>query len=390
MTVRKFRKSWWVDFRDRHVRYRLKSPENSKSGAQAYEALLRQKLIRGEDITLAKSDEKQKERKQKFKEFAWTWFATYVKNNNKHSEISNKECTLRAHLVPFFGETQIDKISDFQVERYKARKIRKGLMNKSINNHLTVLATCLHTAQDWLELKKIPKIKKLQTPPPATEFLSHRDCDALVANSSGVWQDIFLMASKTGLRRGELKGLQWSDINWKNKTLTVRHSWCDHKKGLVTPKSNRERHVPLTDALYTRLLQSRQETGFVFRTESFPRVTNKMLYRALNNACKKAGIRKITVQLLRHTFASHLAMSGAYLKAIQELLGHADIKTTMRYAHLSPSTLRETVGLLDSVKIIPTHFGQQVGNGVQCSPNISSQFKAQNTELALFKAVTEH
>jgi site-specific recombinase XerD len=78
-------------------------------------------------------------------------------------------------------------------------------------------------------------------------------------------------------------------------------------------------------------------------------------------ACKKAGLRMIGWHVLRHTFASHLAMRGVPLKAVQELLGHATIEMTMRYAHLAPTVKREAVAQLD----LPASegFGQLMGNG---------------------------
>src|SRR5882672_680229 len=79
MAVRKIKNSWWVDFRHANVRYRKKGPENSKSGAEAYEALLRNKLARGEPLLFAAPDEKKDDRHQKFKDFAWHWYDTYVK-----------------------------------------------------------------------------------------------------------------------------------------------------------------------------------------------------------------------------------------------------------------------------------------------------------------------
>ena len=66
-------------------------------------------------------------------------------------------------------------------------------------------------------------------------------------------------------------------------------------------------------------------------------------------ACKRAGLRQITWHVLRHTFASHLVMRGATMSAVQELLGHASIVMTMRYAHLGPQVVRETVRLLDGL-----------------------------------------
>ena len=64
-------------------------------------------------------------------------------------------------------------------------------------------------------------------------------------------------------------------------------------------------------------------------------------------ACKKAGLRQIGWHALRHTFASHLVMRGASIKAVQELLGHSSIQMTMRYAHLAPEVARDAVNLLD-------------------------------------------
>ncbi len=67
----------------------------------------------------------------------------------------------------------------------------------------------------------------------------------------------------------------------------------------------------------------------------------------LRRAYRKAGLRKVGWHMLRHTFASHLVMRGAPLKAVQELLGHSTMEMTMRYAHLSPDVRRDAVGLLD-------------------------------------------
>ncbi len=351
MAVRKIKSSWWVDFRHEHVRYRKKSPDNSKAGAEAYEAVLRGKLARGELLAFDQSDNRQKEQEQKFKDFAWQWFETYVKSSNKHSEISKKKYILRAHLIPFFGELRLNQIGTQQVDQYKSRRIKAGLVNGTINNELLVLGTCIHTAQEWFGLEKIAKIKLLKYAPSKFDFLSREECYQLLAHSDGVWREIIFTALKTGLRLGELRALSWSDINWSNRTLTVRHSWCDYKKGLVTPKSNRERHIPLSNELHGMFAQKKQRTGFVFTTKKSQGFTKHWLNQKIADACKRAGMREITCHTLRHTFASHLAIAGVPLRAIQELLGHRDIQTTMRYAHLAPHSLRDAVSLLDTSEV---------------------------------------
>ena len=173
------------------------------------------------------------------------------------------------------------------------------------------------------------------------------------------------MALKTGLRRGELQGLTWPDINLNNRTLTVRHSWCDNIKVLNTPKSNKMRHIPLTNELYEVLLQNKSSSGFVFPGEDGRRFAGKRLNQEIRKACTKAGVRQISCHTLRHTFASHLVMKGAPVKAIQELLGHADIQTTMRYAHLSPSSLKTAIDLLEPSSRPPENVGQYMVNGEQ-------------------------
>jgi len=76
--------------------------------------------------------------------------------------------------------------------------------------------------------------------------------------------------------------------------------------------------------------------------------------------CNKAGLRTIGWHKLRHTFASQLVAAGVSLKATQELLGHSDVRMTLRYAHLAPSALRSAVEVLENPQ--PISIGQQVVN----------------------------
>jgi integrase len=120
----------------------------------------------------------------------------------------------------------------------------------------------------------------------------------------------------------------------------VKNAWCDASQSVGTPKSNREGHLPLTNNVWAMLSRHRQAAGFVLLNEHGRRFQITWFNRELRKACQRAGIRRITCHTLRHTFASHLAMAGAPLKAIQELLGHTSIDVTMRYAHLSSSTFK--------------------------------------------------
>src|SRR3990167_9040593 len=114
MAVRKIKNSWWIDFRADYIRHRKRSPENTKAGAEAYEALLRRKLARGESI------DKTTKVAVLFREFAQEWYATYVVPNNKPETIQKEKGAGRVP-TPSFGATPINAITTQHIEQYKAR-----------------------------------------------------------------------------------------------------------------------------------------------------------------------------------------------------------------------------------------------------------------------------
>lgn len=359
MSARKIRNSWWVDFRYERVRYRKRSPENSQAGAKSYEITLRQRLTHGEPLT---NKDEQKQSVPLFNEFAGKWYDTYVTTNNKQSEQKGKRIILRTHLIPFFGRLRLNEITSLHLEEYKSAKLKATLSPKTINNHLAVLGKCLHTAQEWVGLSNVPKIRLLKVPPQRFDFLTTQESRRLLASiTDRGWYAMVLVALRTGLRLGELLGLKWEDINLQTRLLSVRRSIL---RGVESsPKSNRERHIPFTTEVRDGLLSIGPGRGLVFyRTPGNP-MQHETPRKSLIKICEAAGLRKIGWHTLRHTFASQLVAAGASIKAVQELLGHSDIQTTMRYAHLAPSALQDTVALLDKSECSQLeNSGQQAVN----------------------------
>lgn len=361
MAVRMMKKSWWIDFRFNHTRYRKRSPENSRAAALAYEATLRVKLDRGESID--KEEAREVSSEATFEQFARRWFEEYVKANSKPSTQYSRKFILFPSLIPFFGKMLISQITVSDVERYKTQLLKRGLARRTVNEHLLVFNGCVSTAYKWLKLKGVPpEITWLKCPPPNTDYLSFDESELLLSSADGVIREMIFTALRTGMRLGELIGLQWSSIDWHNRLIIVRHSWCNSAKALGSPKSNRERHIDMTADLYAVLLKRRKDTGFVFIDTNDEHFGHYRLGRILTNVCKKAGLRHIGWHVLRHTFASHLVMLGAPVAAVQKLLGHSAIDMTMRYAHLSPSTLRTAIDLLNPTWTPSVEFGQPVGN----------------------------
>lgn len=339
MGVRKRYNKWWVDFSFNRNRYRRVSPENSKAGAQAYEFLLKRRLARGEPIDGVEVI------RTPFKDFAADWFQTYVKNNNKRSEILHKETILRLHLLPFFGRIKLDGITSHDVERYKAKKLDERLNPKTINNHLTVLHKCLQCAMEWGVINSCPIIKKLKTPPQKFDFLSIEESQQLVNSTDGMLRDMIKTALETGLRFGELIALTWDDVDLIQRELIIRQAFAQGVLG--STKSNKIRRIPMTASVYEILKAKKKDTGYAFAGINGKPWDQSTSIRRLHRICKKAGLRNIGWHVLRHTFASHLAQAGANLVAIQNLLGHSDIHTTMRYAHINRGVLREAIDNLN-------------------------------------------
>lgn len=281
-----------------------------------------------------------------FAAFAAEFLRTYVAVENKHSEQQTKEAAFRNHLVPAFGKLRLDAIGAMQIDGYKAKKLAEGFSPKSVNNHLTILRRCLSVAAEWGQLAVVPRIRWLKTKKPEFDFLTFDEAARLLAAAEPEWHPMILLALRTGLRRGELLALRWTDVDLVAGKVIVRQAVYD---GVIdTPKSARQREVPLSDEVIRVLKGARHLKGeYIFCAPNGRILTKNEVRAPLRRAYTQAGLRAIGWHVLRHTFASHLAMRGVPLKAIQELMGHATIEMTLRYSHMTADVRRDAVRLLD-------------------------------------------
>jgi integrase len=341
MTVIKRGKSYWIDVGFNHHRFRKRSPDNTYKGAKAYELVIRQKLARGQPL-----DDVKAEMKYTFRETALQWLEVYVKNNNKQSEITNRYYILKSCLIPYFGKIHIDEITSYHIEKYKGYLLKKrGLSPKSINNRLWILSRCLKSAVEWEMTKNVPMIKVLKVPPQKYDYLTETEAEKLLTYANGQWNDMILLAVRTGLRFGELIALRWKDINLEEKILNVNRSIVRSVEG--SPKSNKSRTVPLTSSVMQMLKNRDHDCEYIFHDRKGQPLKHDFCQDNLHEICIKAGLRKIGWHSLRHSFASHLAAKHNSIVAIKELLGHSDIKTTMRYAHVNLPVLQNTIDSLE-------------------------------------------
>jgi len=324
---------------------RKKSPVDGKTATQRYADARAAHVVR-ESVAPVPVAKKEVPTVSGFRES----FMTYSKTNNKPSTVYAKEGMLNAHLIPFFGKTRLDAIGPAEIERYKAAKLDSGLMKKSINNHLTALRKLLNLAVEWNVLDRAPRVRAFREKHEYVaedEYLTLEETPRFMEAVAPEWRTFVVLALKTGLRLGELLALQWQDIDLVAGFLIVRRSLWRGQEG--SPKGGQNRKVPLSDVALAALKAHRHLRGpYVFCDERGNHLTHSMLKDVVPSACARAKLAKrITTHGLRHTFASHLVMRGASLKAVQELLGHESIEMTLRYSHLTPDVKREAVQLLD-------------------------------------------
>ena len=351
-------------------------PENRVGALEAERRAIARVLETGDPKPVVET----KEEVSTIEEFHKVFLATSA-IINKPSSVASKEKLLRFHIVPRLGHLRLDQVTYAVIEDFKLAlaqtpintgktyvglkldpKSKKTLSAKTINNVLTCLRRMLVVARKRGLIEFVPDIEWLKRDHVEFDFLTFDEAERLLAAAHGEWRTMILTALRTGMRHGELIGLRWEDVDLVAGRIVVRQNVVNGRIG--TPKSGKPREIPLGIEVRTALKDHRHLRGpLVFCHMSGALLGTVDTRLPLWRACKKAGLRQIGYHVLRHSFASHLVMRGASLKAVQELLGHSSIQMTMRYAHLAPEVVNETVRLLDgpSAGWVPDRVGQSLG-----------------------------
>lgn len=351
---------WIIDVDYRHPdgtreRVRRTSPIQTRRGAEQHDRDIRQALAAKATNQIQRVAEvpqtfaaPETKSETSFAAFSEEFLDKYARANNKPSELDSKRRIFQRHLLPYFDDALLSGVSLRSIENYKALKTEQGLSAKTINNHLAVLGRMLRVAEAWEVIPGGPKIKLLRVAQHERGFLSFDQAQTLVKEAdAGMWRTMITLAVRTGLRLGELRALAVKDIDLERHQIHVRRAaWKDI---VGTPKGGRHRIVDLSQQAEKALRDMPlPEDGFVFVATGRTMLTKEACKWPLWRACDRAKLgKRIGWHALRHTFASHLVARGAPLKAVQELLGHTDIKMTMCYAHLAPHDRSRAVHLLD-------------------------------------------
>jgi integrase len=286
-------------------------------------------------------------------EFLKTWLAT-VKQNVRYKTYTMYEYLIRCHVQPVLGAKELQKIRRLEVQMLITGMREKGLSAKTVRETYRVLKRVLQQAVDWdmrvdnpalkVEIpKKVHNEMKFLSDEQAQKFLREASKDRL-----GV---LFHFALKTGMRPGEYLALRWSDVDLKNKRVTVQRALVeseDEDFGFAEPKTARGRRtIPLSESLVSLLEQHRKEQPDAHRfthnlifpsTKGTPISRRNLERRNFKTILRNAKLPDMRLYDLRHTHATLLLMAGENPKVVSERLGHANVAFTLEtYTHVLPS-----------------------------------------------------
>ncbi len=182
----------------------------------------------------------------------------------------------------------------------------------------------------WLEASPISKVRKPKEPRGQTRFLSDDERDALLevcrSSDNPYIYPVVVLALSTGARKGEILGLTWKDVDFDRSVITLHET-----------KNGERRVLPLAshalEVMEQRFQDRRRDSHFVFPSRNGKKPFD--IQRAWKASLKNAELHDFRFHDLRHSAASYLAMNGASLAEISEILGHKTLAMVKRYAHLS-------------------------------------------------------
>lgn len=332
--VFKRKNAWWIDYKSPLGKRVRRKVGKSKKMAQMVLNEMELKIAQHKFLGIV-------EPKKVFFDNLAKQYLEYSQTNKSERTFINDKSIVKKLLKQFRSKI-VGDITLLDVERYKSRRI-KEVSGSRVNREIACLKHMFNMAINWNYLREnqIGSVKLFKEPPARLRYLNDDEIDTLLSCCAEHLRPIVIMALNTGMRKSEILNLKWQDIDLKNCLIIIKKT-----------KNNEIRIIPTNDTLYRELRSINREPGnrYVFTNKNGKPYTD--VKRSFRTALEHADIKDFRFHDLRHTFASRLVMAGENLRTIQELLGHKDIKMTMRYSHLSMAHKKNAVKKLD----IGTHL----------------------------------
>lgn len=259
-------------------------------------------------------------------------------------------CAVRVHLIPFLESRRMSQLNLGFVDDWILDRVSAGAGRHRVNTALKAL----HVAVKYFcRAQRIPDllsgIQKVQEKPVSREILSNDEMTRLLeVDTSPRIRVALLLAAFCGLRAGEIRGLQWSDVQGEDKTLLIRHNYVSDREGLKKPKWQKDRRVPLPDVVLSALEVVREEnlisSPYVLFNEG--RIDRPMerctITRGFHRVLDSIGIdhaqrthRHLCLHGLRNLFVSYSRSIGIPDYVVQRLVGHSTLEMTDHYTRVN-------------------------------------------------------
>lgn len=283
-------------------------------------------------------------------EVMYRWLA-HIRSRVKPSTLQKYESLTHNHILPELGNFPLQRVTGELLEEFAEKRAKSGrvgggtLSRKTVNDILVVLGLAMEFAEEEWNFTA-PKIRFMREEKREARVLSpeeQRCLTGVLLENMDIYKFGILLALYTGIRVGELCALQWEDISgdclYVSKTVQRLRQRENGKTDIVvgSPKSSSSRRkIPLPGFLQPYVAQFRMPDGYVIRTRRRERAEPRSMQFKFGQIAALCGLTDVTFHTLRHTFATRCVESGFDVKTLSEILGHADVKTTLnRYVHSS-------------------------------------------------------
>jgi integrase len=353
---------WWI-FINHDGKRKAKKIGKDKRTAMEAARKIEAKLTLG-DMGLGQDETKV----MIFSDYAKSWIVVTVPATCKESSLRDYQGLLKNHILPVFGNLQINEINRLMVKDFLMKKSNAGFASSTVTHMKNAISGVLNMAVDDETIAVNPahrlgkaihaKSMRLEIDP-----LNKEELALLLAAFKKHYPRHYPMAltlARTGMRLGEVIGLQWGDIDFNGRFINIQRGLSRSK--IETPKNGKPRRVDMSLQLTETLMELRQQIRietvkkgwgqlpeWVFISEDGTHLDGShWRSRIFNKALERSGLRRVNVHSLRHAYASMLIQAGESLAYIRDQLGHHSIKVTVDiYGHLAPEGNKAAVDRLD-------------------------------------------
>lgn len=293
------------------------------------------------------------EQETMFADYAATWIERRRQQGKPLGSWMSDQERLRKWVLPVFGQRVLQRINSQEFESFLDRLVtQEGLASGTRNRVRAVLHKLYNDAkrQGLAQINPLSNVLVWKEKQQTFDYWQSMDeCLAYLIEAEKISSSFYvfaILALNTGARVGELIALQNHDVDLKNRRIHIfKIKEYRNREICKRTKGGGDRWLGMNDEVHDVLLKHRQSTklngpnDFIIHEPDGRSADAAVIRQRHWRACKKAGLRKLRVHDLRHTFASHFVMNGGSLHDLQALLGHSSSMMTQRYAHLAPGYL---------------------------------------------------